>query len=65
MFNDCFFHITFFLTTFFKKHFKVRIFKIDPTSVKQHQIFLSAAKGAVASSGSDSSLLFLFSNVCW
>jgi len=24
---------------FFKKHFKVRFFKIDPTSVKQHQFF--------------------------
>jgi len=37
------------LTTFFKKKFKVRFFKIDPTSVEQHQkVFLNAAKGAVA-----------------
>jgi len=32
--------------------------------VKQHQFFLSAAKGAVANSGSDSSLLFFVSNGC-
>jgi len=33
-------------------------------SAKQQQNFSSGAKGAVASSGSDSSLLFLFSNAC-
>jgi len=49
------------LPTFFKKKLKVRFFKIDPTSVEQHK---KAAKGAVANSGSDSSLLFLFSNGC-
>jgi len=43
----------------------VRFFKIDPTSVKRHQIFLSAAKVAVANSGSNSSLLFLFRYGCW
>jgi len=54
------------LTTFYKKHFRVRFFKIDATSVKQDQkVFLSAAKGVVANSGiSDSSLLFLFRNGC-
>jgi len=39
--------------------FNVRFFKIDPTSVEQHQkVFFKCSK----SSGSDSSLLFLFSN---
>ena len=36
------------LTTFYRKHFRVRFFIIEPTSVKQDQKFLSAAKGAVA-----------------
>jgi len=45
---------------FTEKHFRVRFFKIDPTSVNQDQVFLSAAKGAVANSGSHSSLLFFF-----
>ena len=49
-----FFQFTFFLQQLFsKKHFKVISFKIDPTSVKQHQTFLSAAKGAVANSRSE------------
>jgi len=29
------------LTTFYKTHFRVRVFKIDPTSVKQDQNFFS------------------------
>ena len=33
------FRTRFSLTTFSKKHFKVKFFKIDPTSAKQHQIF--------------------------
>ena len=53
------------LTTFYKKTFQGQFFKIDPTSVKQDQkIFLCAAKGEIANSGSDSSLLFLFRNGC-
>jgi len=49
------------LTTFYKKHFKVRLFKIDPTSVKQDQkIFLKCRKR----SGSDCSLQLLFRNGC-
>jgi len=32
------------LTTFYKKHFKIRFFKIDPTSVKQDQKFFKCSK---------------------
>jgi len=41
MFNDYFFQITCILQQpFTKKHFRVRFFKIDPTSVKQDQKFV-------------------------
>jgi len=57
-----FFRSHFFFNNFLsKKLFKFRFFKIGPTSGKQHQQnFLKCSKR----SGSDNSLLFLFSNGC-
>jgi len=61
------------MTLFFRSRFFFNKFlqnnivfsKIERTSVKQDQNFFKrAAKGAVANSGSDNSLLFSFRNGC-
>jgi len=55
------------LTTFFEKTFQGKVFQnrsyVSKITPKSHLV-LFVAKGAVANSGSDSSLLFLFRNGC-